>query len=141
VNGGCASYIAEDNPVNQHVALRLLEKHGHTVIVANNGREALDACRASVFDAVLMDVQMPVMNGLEAAAGIRAFEAEQGTEQRMPIIALTAHAMHPDMDRCLQAGMDLYLSKPYRAQDLLSTIEDAVKSAPRRLDGAILPER
>ncbi len=116
--------LAEDNPVNQRLALKLLEKRGHTVLVANNGREALEVlerARWEGFDAVLMDVQMPEMDGLEATANIRA--RERATGRHLPIIAMTAHAMKGDRERCLEAGMDGYVSKPVRAADLLEEIE------------------
>ncbi len=108
--------VAEDNVVNQRLARRLLEKRGHQVVVAANGREALEAIEAHIFDLVLMDVQMPEVDGLEATATLRAREAGQDTH--LPIIALTAHAMKGDRERCLAAGMDAYLSKPIRPQEL-----------------------
>ncbi len=108
--------VAEDNAVNQRLARRLLEKRGHKVIVAANGREALEAIEAHTFDLVLMDVQMPELDGIEATAALRAKEAGQDTH--LPVIALTAHAMKGDRERCLAAGMDAYLSKPIRPQEL-----------------------
>jgi CheY-like chemotaxis protein len=102
--------LAEDNVVNQTLAIRLLTKLGHRVEVANNGQEALDLHAATHFDAILMDVQMPVMGGFEATAVIR--QRESAGMERTPIIAMTAHAMKGDRERCLQAGMDGYLSKP-----------------------------
>ena len=104
--------LAEDNVVNQALAKRLLEKRGHTVIVVSDGSEALDALERESVDLVLMDVQMPVLDGFGATAAIRAREA--GTGARIPIIALTAHAMKGDRERCLAAGMDEYASKPLR---------------------------
>jgi CheY-like chemotaxis protein len=98
--------VAEDNPINQLVAVRLLEKHGHTVVVACNGREAVAAVQGGGIDLVLMDIQMPEMDGLEATAAIRA--AEAGAGRRLPILALTALAMVGDRERCLAAGMDGY---------------------------------
>jgi signal transduction histidine kinase/DNA-binding response OmpR family regulator/HPt (histidine-containing phosphotransfer) domain-containing protein len=112
--------LAEDNVVNQKLFVRLLEKFGHRVRVAGTGREALDAWRAEPFDLILMDVQMPEMGGLEATAALRA--EEQGGGRHIPVIALTAHAMKGDHERCLQAGMDAYLTKPLRAADLLDTL-------------------
>ena len=108
--------LAEDNLVNQKVARRLLEKRGHTVELALNGRQAIDALGQAPFDLVFMDVQMPEMDGIEATLAIRHSEAATG--RRQPIIALTAHAMKGDQDRCLAAGMDGYLSKPIHPQDL-----------------------
>jgi CheY-like chemotaxis protein len=116
--------LAEDNPVNQRFAVRLLEKCGHQVIVASNGREALALCRTSALDLVLMDVQMPEMDGLEAAAAIR--ETENSNGKRTPIIALTAHAMKGDMERCLLSGMDGYLSKPIQPAELAATIQRVI---------------
>jgi two-component system sensor histidine kinase/response regulator len=109
--------LAEDNPVNQRLVIRLLEKLGHQVAVANNGREALAALDTENFDLVLMDVQMPEMDGLEATTAIREKEKGSGTHQQ--IIALTAHAMKGDRERCLKAGMDGYLSKPVVSKDLI----------------------
>jgi signal transduction histidine kinase/DNA-binding response OmpR family regulator len=108
--------LAEDNLVNQRLALRLLEKHGHSVTVATNGREVLAFFEREPFDLILMDVQMPEMNGYEATAAIRARERIHG--QRIPIIALTAHALKDHQEQCLAAGMDGYLSKPIHAPEL-----------------------
>lgn len=120
--------LAEDNAVNQRVAVRLLQKRGHTVSVAENGREALRRLEQERFDLVLMDVQMPEMDGLEATAAIRA--QEKTTGQHMPIIAMTAHAMAGDRERCLEAGMDGYVSKPIQPQVLFDTIASVIaKSA------------
>ena len=112
--------LAEDNPVNQRLAVKLLEKQGHSVRVANNGREALDTLEQETFDLVLMDIQMPVLSGLEAAAIIREREKESGEHTR--IIALTANAMSGDREKCLAAGMDGYLSKPIRVEELLAVL-------------------
>jgi len=114
--------LAEDNAVNQLVATRLLEKRGHRVIVAANGREALAALEEGAFDLVFMDVQMPEMDGLEAVAAIRKKEQLSGKHQ--VVIALTAHAMKGDEQRCLAAGMDGYLTKPIRPQDLEAVLRD-----------------
>ncbi len=113
--------LAEDNLVNQKLAVRMLEKRGHSVVVANNGLEALAALQKQDFDLVLMDVQMPEMGGFEATAAIR--EKEKTAGGHLPIVALTAHAMNDDRERCLQAGMDAYVSKPILPQELFDTIE------------------
>ena len=113
--------LTEDNLINQRVATRILEKEGHTVFIANNGLEALRACEDRTFDLILMDVQMPQMDGLEATSEIRRREKIRGTHT--PIIAMTAHAMADDRDRCLAAGMDAYMSKPIDIQCLFETIE------------------
>jgi PAS domain S-box-containing protein len=120
--------LADDNSVNQAVARRLLEKHGYTVVIAANGREALLALERESFDLVLMDVQMPEMDGFEATAAIR--EKERMTGRRLPVIAMTAHAMKGDEARCLMAGMDDYISKPISAQTLFETLEKYL-AAPR----------
>ena len=111
--------LAEDNVVNQKVASRMLEKHGHAVSIAPNGREALMAWERESFDLILMDVQMPDMDGLEAAAAIRQKERASGVGDRTPIIALTAHAMAGDRDACLAVGMDGFVTKPIRMDDLI----------------------
>jgi PAS domain S-box-containing protein len=117
--------LAEDNPVNQTLATRILEKLGHKVQVASNGKEAVERAQAGELDLVLMDVQMPEMDGLEATAAIRA--AEAGTGKHVPIVAMTAHAMKGDKERCLSSGMDGYLSKPIRVDDLKQAIAGAEK--------------
>jgi signal transduction histidine kinase/ActR/RegA family two-component response regulator len=113
--------LVEDNPVNQLVATRMLEKRGHRVTVGGNGREALAMLERESFDVVLMDMQMPEMGGLEATTLMRSREASSG--RRVPIIGLTAHARAEDRDRCLLAGMDDYLSKPFTAADLYAAVE------------------
>ena len=113
--------LAEDNAVNQKIASRVLEKHGHEVTLAKDGREALAILDRAVFDAVLMDVQMPEMDGFEATAVIRA--GERGTGRRLPIIAMTAHAMQGDRERCIAAGMDSYISKPLNVRELIEQLE------------------
>jgi signal transduction histidine kinase/DNA-binding response OmpR family regulator len=113
--------VAEDNAVNRQLVTALLGKRGHTVVTVVNGREAVAALEGGVFDAVLMDVQMPEMDGLEATAAIRRSEAVTGTH--VPIIGLTAHAMKGDREICLAAGMDEYLSKPINPKDLFALIE------------------
>jgi two-component system sensor histidine kinase/response regulator len=112
--------LAEDNPVNQLFACRLLERLGHEVTVANNGVEALDALDRACFDLVLMDMQMPVMDGIEATQAIRAREADG--RQRLPIVALTANASADDRERCLTTGMDDYLAKPFSAPQLRAVL-------------------
>jgi signal transduction histidine kinase/DNA-binding response OmpR family regulator len=113
--------LVEDNSVNQVFALRLLEKAGHTVALAGNGREALAVLEKQSCDLVLMDVQMPEMDGFEATAAIRA--KEQGTRNHLRIIAMTAHAMVGDKERCLEAGMDDYISKPIRREELAELLK------------------
>jgi CheY-like chemotaxis protein len=113
--------LAEDGLINQKVAVNLLKQRGHRVTVANNGQEALAALGSESFDVVLMDVQMPVMDGFEATAIIR--DREKKTGAHIPIIALTAHAMKGDRERCLEAGMDGYIAKPIRAKNLYKAIE------------------
>jgi CheY-like chemotaxis protein len=114
--------LAEDNVVNQRVAVGLLTRRGHRAVVASNGREAIEALGREAFDVVLMDVQMPEMDGLEATAAIR--RAEAGTGRHVRIVAMTAHAMAGDRDRCFSAGMDGYLSKPIDQAILYATIEN-----------------
>ena len=113
--------LAEDQYINQRLVVNLMERQGHTVEVAGNGRVALELLAKNTFDLVLMDVQMPEVNGLEATAVIRRQEGVTG--QHVPIIALTAHAMKGDQERCLAAGVDAYLSKPLNAGELVNTIE------------------
>jgi CheY-like chemotaxis protein len=113
--------LAEDNAVNQLLASRLLEKHGHSVVVASNGRKALEALEKQKFDLVVMDVSMPEMDGYEAVAAIRRKEGATGSH--IPIVAMTAHAMKGDRERCLAAGMDAYVSKPLRASELFEVIK------------------
>lgn len=116
--------LAEDNLINQTFAVRLLQKNGHSVVVASNGLECIKAVEDQSFDLVLMDVQMPEMGGFEATARIR--EAEQANGRHLPIIAMTAHAMKGDRERCLSAGMDDYITKPIRPEELRKTIESVV---------------
>jgi len=111
--------LAEDNPVNQQVATAMLLKRGHHVDVVSNGREAVDAVARERYDVVLMDIQMPEMDGFEATAKIRALP--QG--RTLPIIALTAHALSGERERCLERGMSGYLAKPFKAHDLFATVE------------------
>jgi two-component system, sensor histidine kinase and response regulator len=130
---GLRVLLAEDNPVNQRLALRILEKRGHNVLVARNGREAVSACEDQPFDVVLMDVQMPEVDGFEATAIIRG--REKGSGRHTPIIAMTAHALNGDKERCLAAGMDAYVAKPVRSLELLDLVEKyAVSNEPRGRD-------
>ena len=115
--------LAEDNPVNQQLTMELLEMRGHTVKLANNGREVLAALEQHSFDVVLMDVNMPEMDGFQTTAAIREREKADGTH--LPIIALTGFGMKADRERCLQAGMDGYLCKPIRSQELFEAVEHA----------------
>ncbi len=110
--------------MNQMLAARLLEKHGHRVALARNGREALEQIAAQAFDVVLMDVQMPELDGFEATVAIR--EQEKTTGGHLPIVAMTAHAMQSDHQRCLAAGMDGYVSKPININQLVSVVESVL---------------
>jgi CheY-like chemotaxis protein len=120
--------LAEDNIVNQKLGMRLLEKMGHRVTLAADGEKAVRAHATGSFDVILMDVQMPEMNGLEATAQIR--EREKATNQHVAIIALTAHAIQGDRDRCLAAGMDDYLSKPIHPDTLAEKLENIARQRP-----------
>ncbi len=115
--------VAEDNLVNQRIAVKVLEKRGHAVTLANNGREALDQLSRIEFDLVLMDVQMPEMDGFEATAVLRAREKDTG--RHIPVVAMTAHAMKGDEERCLESGMDAYVTKPVSSAALFAAIESA----------------
>jgi CheY-like chemotaxis protein len=116
--------LVEDHPFNQRVASVMLAKLGHLVTIAGNGREALADLADQSFDLVLMDLQMPVMDGFQTTTAIRL--AEHGTGRHIPIIALTAHALKEDRDRCLDAGMDGYVSKPIQRKKLGQAIEDCI---------------
>jgi CheY-like chemotaxis protein len=130
--------LAEDNIVNQRVAVGLLTRRGHSVEVANNGVEALAALALAPYDLVLMDIQMPEMGGIEATHAIRESEASAGQHTR--IVAMTAHAMVGDRDRYLAAGMDGYLSKPVDRNALFAAVEAPPAPALRgRLDGRLPP--
>ncbi|MFN3326347.1 MAG: ATP-binding protein [Bryobacteraceae bacterium] len=126
---GLSILLAEDNHVNQLLAKRLLEKCGHTVTVTGNGRQAVRMFERGRFDLVLMDVQMPELNGLEATAMIRAREAANPNRRRTPIVAVTAHALKGDRERFLEAGMDAYVSKPLNSAELFQTIATLVNGA------------
>jgi CheY-like chemotaxis protein len=121
--------VVEDNPTNQLLARKLLERWGYQTVVVSNGREAVDAVRRSRYAAILMDCQMPVMDGFDATGEIRRLE---GTSRRTPIIAMTAHAMTGDRERSLQAGMDDYISKPVDS-DLLKRMLLRWMPQPSRL--------
>ena len=130
--------IAEDNPVNQELVLELLRQRGHTAAVAADGAKALAALEKERFDAVLMDVQMPNLSGLEATRAIR--EREKSTGRHLPIIAMTAHAMKGDRESCLEAGMDGYVAKPIEAAGLFAAVEDLV-SRPAGVRGSDREEK
>ena len=133
--GGLRVLLAEDNPVNQKLAIHLLEKAGHSVLLAHNGVQAVEFYRRERFDVICMDLQMPEMGGIEATAAIRRIEQETGIH--VPIVALTAHAMQGDRERCLEAGMDGYVSKPVRRDELEAELA-RVLSMPAVLT---MPER
>lgn len=140
---GLKVLLAEDSLYNQKLAVALLERKGHEVVVANNGAEAVGLARTGSFDLVLMDVQMPEMDGLEATRAIR--ENEVATGRHLAIVAMTAQAMKGDRERCLDAGMDDYLTKPVRAAQLYGTISAVVGAARARGDAlppaaATIPE-
>ncbi|MCA9081193.1 MAG: response regulator [Planctomycetaceae bacterium] len=121
--------LAEDSIPNQKLACGLLQRWGHTVTVADNGQRAIEFAQQQNFDLILMDVQMPVLDGLQATAEIRAWEQNAGC--RLPIVALTAHAMQGDRERCLAAGVDEYITKPLRPQALLNVLEQLLPEATR----------
>jgi two-component system, sensor histidine kinase and response regulator len=131
-----AILLAEDNAVNQKLAIRLLEKRGHHVTLAANGREALAALERKSYDLVLMDVQMPEMDGLEATIQLR--EREKGLGTRQAVVAMTALVMKGDRERCLEAGMDGYLSKPIRPQEL-DDLLDIYIARDRELPSVLKP--
>jgi PAS domain S-box-containing protein len=137
--------LAEDNPVNQKVACHLLEKWGHTVEIAGNGRKAVLAVETGTFDVVLMDVQMPEVSGTEATAEIR--KKEESTGEHIPIVAMTAHAMKGDRERCLQAGMDDYVSKPIQPEELQAALQrvagprEGASGDAKASDSEQIPER
>jgi len=128
----CRILLVEDNAVNRTIATRLLEKRGHVVIAVENGALAVEATANQQFDIVLMDVQMPVMDGLTATSRIRA--REHATGGHVPIIAVTAHALDQDRQRCLGAGMDEYLPKPIRSSDLFAAIARLAPAARAAAD-------
>ena len=117
--------LAEDGIANQKLAIGLLKRWGHIVTVVENGSEAVNTWANGAFDVILMDVQMPIMDGLEATQTIRSKEA--GTNRHVPIIAVTAHAMTGDRDKCLAAGMDGYVTKPFKKQALYDALRPWVQ--------------
>jgi CheY-like chemotaxis protein len=123
--------LAEDNAVNQLLAVRLLEKQGHSVTVACDGRQAVDVLSREPFDLALLDIQMPELDGFEVAAAVRA--REKSTGKHLPLIALTAHAMQGDRERCLTAGMDGYVTKPIQMAHLTQVMAEVLTSGGRRL--------
>ena len=130
--------LAEDNPVNQQVAVAMLVKRGHEVHVSSNGREAVDAVRSRDYDVVLMDIQMPEMDGFEATQAIRALDKGK----QLPIIGLTAHALSGERERCLARGMSDYLAKPFKAHELFSLVEGSAEgkvAPPPPADAATAP--
>ncbi|MEX0819741.1 MAG: response regulator, partial [Pirellulaceae bacterium] len=129
--------LAEDTPANQKVVTAVLKKRGHSVSVADNGREAVEHFKKEPFDVVLMDVQMPILDGYQATAAIREFERERGTTT--PIIAMTAHAMRGDRERCLEAGMDAYIAKPLDVKQLLGLIESIAEERETASDTSHAP--
>jgi CheY-like chemotaxis protein len=121
--------LAEDTPANQKLISAILKKRGHGVSIAGNGEEALRMLESQEFDLVLMDVQMPVLDGLQTTAAIR--EREKTVGGRLPIVAMTAHAMQGDRERCLAAGMDAYIPKPINVAELIEVIETLVRLRDR----------
>jgi signal transduction histidine kinase/CheY-like chemotaxis protein len=132
--------VAEDNPVNQQLALAMLAKLGWDCDIVENGQDAIDALGRASYAGILMDCQMPVMDGYAATRAIRVMEEVAGHAQRLPIIALTAHAMEGDKEKCLEAGMDAYLSKPYSLQGLQQMLERMFAPLPARA-AAAAPDR
>ncbi|MEO8659027.1 MAG: response regulator [Bryobacteraceae bacterium] len=131
---GLSFLVVDDNPVNRLVAQRMIENRHHTVTTATNGLEALEMLENGDFDCILMDVQMPVMDGFEATAAIR--NRERGNGRHLPIVAMTAHAMSGDRERCLLAGMDGYLTKPINAVDVFATIDSVLEARKTRTPDA-----
>jgi CheY-like chemotaxis protein len=127
--------LAEDNRVNQKVAMTLLARRGYDVVLAENGREAVEAYGRGTFDIVLMDISMPEMDGYEAVGAIRALERQTG--HHTPIVAVTAHAMESDREKCIAAGMDDYLTKPINATRLFAAIDGQLGAAA---PGAAVPD-
>jgi signal transduction histidine kinase/ligand-binding sensor domain-containing protein/DNA-binding response OmpR family regulator len=136
IPSGLRVLLAEDNEVNQVLAVELLTRRGLTVVVAHNGQQAVDAVAGGTFDLVLMDVQMPILDGLAATAAIRAREQAVGGG-RLPIIAMTAHAMKGDRERCLEAGMDGYVAKPIQLRELLLALAQVLPPRVPATNGAV----
>jgi signal transduction histidine kinase/DNA-binding response OmpR family regulator len=131
--------LAEDDPVNQTLAMRLLEKHGHHVVLARHGREVIERIEREHFDLALMDVQMPELDGLEATVAIR--KKEKTTGGHLLIVAMTAHAMQGDKERCLAAGMDGYIAKPINIKELLRVVQALLGSSGRALGSSVAVAR
>jgi two-component system, sensor histidine kinase and response regulator len=131
--------LAEDNAVNQLLATRLLEKQGHNVVTVGSGRAALEQLEKETFDVILMDIQMPEMDGFQTTAAIR--KKEESTGKHLPIVAMTAHAMRGDRERCLAAGMDGYVAKPIHAKDLRNAIENLCQSPTVAEEGTTAKRR
>jgi CheY-like chemotaxis protein len=128
--------VAEDNPVNQRVIQAILAREGHLSTVVSDGRDAVEAARQNAFDLILMDVQMPSMDGFEATAALRA--AENG--RHTPIVAMTAHAMKGDQQRCLEAGMDDYLTKPIVLENLRAVLARVSSELEQPVEVPALPK-
>jgi len=125
--------IVEDQPINTEILRRMLVKAGFAVTLAGNGHEAVEICKATSFDLILMDVQMPIMDGIQATRTIRALDNHRDTT---PIIAVTAHALSDEVQTCLSAGMNAHISKPYRFETLMGTIQevrDAFRNGERKV--------
>nr|NQU89448.1 response regulator [Bacteroidota bacterium] len=122
-NGNLSILIAEDNLVNQKVAIATLKRLGHKLEVADNGKIALDMHKANRYDVILMDIQMPVMDGMESTRMIRQFEADENFDKKVKIIAMTANAMKEDRQKCIDGGMDEYISKPFKANELARVLD------------------
>jgi osomolarity two-component system sensor histidine kinase NIK1 len=116
--------LVEDNLLNQRIVTFSLKKYNHNVVIANNGVEAIDLFRERKFDVILMDIMMPVMDGIEATVKIREIETSENIERRTPIIALTANTMDNDRDKCISFGMDEFMAKPFDIEKLKTIFED-----------------
>ena len=127
--------VADDSPVNQDVASGLLELRGHKVDVVSSGREAIEALKRQSYDVVFMDIEMPDLDGMAATAAIREMEETSG--MHTPIIAMTAHALKGFRERCLEAGMDDYISKPIQPQELFQSLQTIAASRDQRADAPV----